>query len=103
MGRYSGGLALFSWLEPRRTNLIASRKFYVAGRIGAPGHVSIVVRAVGRPVDVATTIAVAVSLLIMVLGHFTGKTRSAFLVGGLRLPWTPTRCATSPAVQGGEG
>jgi uncharacterized membrane protein len=79
-------------IEPRRVNLFASRKLYLAGWYGAVTllavlHFLIAMTAVGALVDVPRTTLFAVALLVIVLGNFMGKSRSTFFVG-LRLPWT---------------
>jgi uncharacterized membrane protein len=87
---------LFSFLpsiEPRRANLQASRKLYISGWIGGLAiltltHFIVVLSAAGRHVDVLSTVLAGVSLLILVVGNFMGKSRSTFLVGGLRTPWS---------------
>lgn len=79
-------------LEPRRANLMASRKLYLAGWYGtlallAVIHFLIVMTAIGARVDVPRTTLFATAFLIIVLGNFLGKSRSTFFVG-VRLPWT---------------
>jgi uncharacterized membrane protein len=84
--------AVLPILEPRRTNLEASRRLYFAGWYGSLVlllvlHTVIVLTAIGVLVDVPQIIVGATAALILVLGNFLGKSRSTFFVG-LRLPWT---------------
>jgi uncharacterized membrane protein len=87
--------ALFTLLpaiEPRRANLIASRKLYLSGWYGGIGvvgitHLLTVMNAAGSHVDTPRGILIAVALLFVVVGNFLGKSHSTFFVG-LRLPWT---------------
>jgi uncharacterized membrane protein len=79
-------------LEPRRTNLEASRKLYFAGWYGSLVllllvHALIVLTAIGVFVNVPQVVIGAVAILLLMLGNFLGKSRSTFFVG-LRLPWT---------------
>ena len=85
-------LAVLPVLEPRRTNLEASRKLYFAGWYGSillllVLHTLIVLTAIGVLVNVPRVAVGAVALLLLVLGNFLGKSRSTFFVG-VRLPWT---------------
>jgi uncharacterized membrane protein len=90
----TGLFVLLPRIEPRRANLISSRKLYLAGWYGGIGmiavsHLLTVLNAAGLHVDTPRWIAIALSLLLVVLGNFMGKSRSTFFVG-LRLPWTLT-------------
>lgn len=84
--------AVLPQIEPRRANLLASRKLYLAGWYGSFGvlsvvHLMVVLYAAGVHVDINRWILVATSLLFVVLGNYMGKSRSTFFVG-TRLPWT---------------
>ena len=84
--------ALLPRIEPRRANLLASRKLYFAGWYGSLGmlgvvHLMVVLNAAGVHVDINRWVLVATSLLFVVLGNYMGKSRSNFFVGA-RLPWT---------------
>jgi immunity protein, SdpI family len=88
----TGLFVLIPKIEPRRANLLASRKLYLTGWYGgiamlAFAHLLTVMNAAGLQVDTPRWIVVAVSLLFLAIGNFMGKSRSTFLVG-LRLPWT---------------
>jgi uncharacterized membrane protein len=84
--------ALIPSIEPRRANLLASRKLYLAGWYGSlfilvGAHSVVVLTAAGWHVDIRRWGSAIVALLMIVLGNFLGKSRSTFFVG-LRLPWT---------------
>jgi uncharacterized membrane protein len=84
--------AIIPSIEPRRANLMTSRKLYYAGWYGALGlfgtiHILTVLNAAGVALDVPRIVLAATALLMIVLGNFLGKSRSNFFVG-LRLPWT---------------
>jgi uncharacterized membrane protein len=88
----SAFFAMIPSIEPRRANLMSSRKLYYAGWYGGLGilgmlHVLTVLSAAGVAFDVPRMILIATALLMIVLGNFLGKSRSNFFVG-LRLPWT---------------
>jgi uncharacterized membrane protein len=81
-------------IEPRRNNLLASRKLYFASWYGALGvltviHLMVVLNAAGVRVDINRWVLVTMSLLFVLLGNYMGKSRSTFFVG-TRLPWTLT-------------
>jgi uncharacterized membrane protein len=83
---------LWPRVEPRRVNLAASRYPYTAGWIGAVGvlaavHVIAVMEALGKTLDVGGETLTAVSILLIVLGNFLGKSRANFFVG-VRTPWS---------------
>jgi uncharacterized membrane protein len=85
-------LAVVPAIEPRRENLIASRKAFVAIWLGALvaitiAHVVMVMSALGYAVDVPGVLIVAVAGVIAVAGNYLGKVRSNFFVG-IRTPWT---------------
>jgi uncharacterized membrane protein len=87
-------LAMVPVIEPRRQNLIASRKLYFSAWIGGLGvlavsHIMTVASAAGTRINVPAVVLIAVAALMIVLGNFLGKSRSTFLVG-MRLPWTLT-------------
>jgi uncharacterized membrane protein len=84
--------AILPYIEPRRANLLASRKLYLTGWYGslfilANAQLLIVLHATGRVVDIRQWTLGAVGLLYVFLGNFMGKSRSNFFVG-VRLPWT---------------
>ncbi len=87
--------ALFAWLprlEPRRSNLLSSGKFYRATWIGlalllAAVHAAALAAALRLPVNIGIVVVVAVALLFAVIGNYLGKTRSNFFAG-VRTPWT---------------
>ncbi|HEY8947888.1 MAG TPA: SdpI family protein [Rhizomicrobium sp.] len=83
---------LWPRVEPRRVNLAASRYPYTAGWIGAVGvlaavHVIVVMEALGKMIDVRSATLTTVSVLLIVLGNFLGKSRANFFVG-VRTPWS---------------
>ncbi len=85
--------ALMPRIEPRRANLLASRKLFVAAWIGAVAvialsHVLTLMVGAGYAVDLPGAILVSVAVLIAVTGNFMGKSRSTFLIGGLKGPWS---------------
>ena len=85
-------LAVIPQIEPRRSNLAASGKFYRAVWIGviailAMAHTSIVLGALHVAVDIPHTVLPAVAVLFIVIGNYLGKTRSNFFAG-IRTPWT---------------
>jgi uncharacterized membrane protein len=84
-------LAVVPAIEPRRANLLASRKLYFAAWYGvlalmALVHTAIVLKATGAPIDIPRWILAAVGVLFVVLGNFLGKSRPTFFLG-LRTPW----------------
>jgi len=87
-------MSIIPLIEPRRQNLIASRKLYISAWIGSLAVVAIVhavtvMNAAGMNVSVGPVVLTSVCLLMTVLGNFLGKSRSTFMVG-VRLPWTLT-------------
>lgn len=85
-------LALVPRIEPRKENLAASRKAFVALWLGglvvlAATHALIVLSAMGYAVDVPGVSMVLVAALIAVAGNYLGKVRSNFFIG-IRTPWT---------------
>jgi uncharacterized membrane protein len=85
-------LAVIPAIEPRRENLIASRKAFVAIWLGALAaiaiaHAVMVTNALGYAVDVPGVLIVAVAGVIAVAGNYLGKVRPNFFVG-IRTPWT---------------
>jgi len=90
----TGLFVLIPKIEPRRANLLSSRKLYLTGWYGgiamlAIAHLLTVMNAAGLQVDTPRWMVVALSLLLLAIGNFMGKSRSTFFVG-LRLPWTLT-------------
>jgi uncharacterized membrane protein len=85
-------LALVPRVEPRRSNLLASRKAFFALWIGgiivlAVVHAAIVLAAMGFDTDAPGTLMVFVALMIGVGGNYLGKVRPNFFIG-VRTPWT---------------
>ena len=79
-------------IDPRRNNIAASSKFWIATGIGVVAllayvHVLMVLNAIGRPVDVGGYMIPALSILFIVIGNYLSKTRSNWF-GGVRTPWT---------------
>lgn len=87
-------LALVPRIEPRRDNLIASRKPFLAAWIGALVvlaivHALLVFNAAGLVTDVPGAIMIVVPLMIGVAGNYLGKVRPNYFLG-VRTPWTLT-------------
>jgi immunity protein, SdpI family len=85
-------IAVVPSLEPRRDNLIASRKAFLAFWMSALVlllviHALIVANALGFAVDVPQAAMAATALMILVGGNFLGKVRPNFFLG-VRTPWT---------------
>jgi len=85
-------IAIIPVIEPRRENLIASRKAFLAIWFGglvaiAAGHAMMVMNAIGYAIDVPGVLIVAIAGVIAVAGNYLGKVRSNFFVG-IRTPWT---------------
>jgi uncharacterized membrane protein len=79
-------------IEPRRLNLQKSAKFYRASWISvllliAAMHGFALATALHAAVPTGAFVAGAVSLLMIVIGNYLGKTRSMFF-GGIRTPWS---------------
>jgi len=79
-------------MEPRRLNLARSAAFYRASWIAtllllATVHMAALYAATHGDIAVGNIVLASVSLLMIVIGNFLGKTRSMFL-GGVRTPWT---------------
>lgn len=84
--------AVIPSIEPRRANLIASRKLYRAGWLGAllvmtVAQAAIVMTALNHPFDVRSAVMAATSVLFIVGGNYLGKSRANFFAG-IRTPWT---------------
>jgi uncharacterized membrane protein len=85
-------LAAIPVIEPRRDNLIASRKAFLTIWLGALvvlaiSHALMVTNAMGFPVDVPGTLIIAVAAMIAASGNYMGKVRPNFFLG-IRTPWT---------------
>ncbi|HWA92752.1 MAG TPA: SdpI family protein [Rhizomicrobium sp.] len=85
-------LLLVPRIEPRRENLIASRKAFFAFWIGgltvlALIHALVVFNAAGIVTDVPGAVMIAVPVMIGVGGNYLGKVRPNFFLG-VRTPWT---------------
>jgi len=79
-------------IEPRRDNMVASRKPFLAFWIGglvvlAVCHAMMVGAALGYPIDIPGALIVIIPLMIIVSGNYLGKARPNFFMG-LRTPWT---------------
>ncbi len=79
-------------IEPRRENMVASRKPFLAFWIGglvvlAVCHAMIVGVALGYPVDIPGMLIIFLPLSIAIAGNYLGKTRPNFFMG-VRTPWT---------------
>jgi uncharacterized membrane protein len=85
-------LAAVPRVEPRRDNILASRKPFVAVWISAlavmlVAHAVVVGGALGYPVDVPGVLIILVPVVIAVAGNYLGKVRPNFFMG-VRTPWT---------------
>ena len=85
-------MAALPSIEPRRANLIASRKLYQTGWIGALlvmalAQTAIVMTALHHVFNVRASIVTGVSLLLIAGGNYFGKSRANFFAG-IRTPWT---------------
>jgi len=85
-------LAAIPRIEPRRANMIASRKpFYAiwlsALVVLAVAHAKGVGLALGYPIDVPGVLIVLLPLSIAIGGNYLGKARPNFFIG-VRTPWT---------------
>ena len=79
-------------LEPRRLNLESSAKFYRATWMAvlllmAAMHGLALASAIHPGLQTGGIVIGGVSLMMVVIGNYLGKTRSMFL-GGVRTPWT---------------
>lgn len=84
--------ALLPAIEPRRPNLVASRKLYRVGWLGALclmtiAQAAIVMTALHHPIDTRGVVVAGTSVLFIVGGNYFGKSRANF-VAGIRTPWT---------------
>ncbi len=84
--------AVIPSIEPRRANLIASRKLYRVGWIGAllvmtVAQAAIIMAALHRTLDIRSSVVAATSLLFIVAGNYLVKSRANFFAG-IRTPWT---------------
>jgi uncharacterized membrane protein len=94
---FTGLPVLAFWLiplmEPRRANLLASRKAFTAVWIavvalGVAVHAAFVSRATGSDLlDPDSLASFGIPILLVVTGNYLGKIRSNFLFG-IRTPWT---------------
>lgn len=85
-------LALVPRIEPRRENLIASRKAFFALWLGAlvviaASHAMIVLSAMGYAFDLPGAMMISIALTIAFAGNYLGKVRPNFFIG-IRTPWT---------------
>jgi uncharacterized membrane protein len=94
---FTGLPVLAFWLiplvEPRRANLLASRKAYTAiwlavVALGVAVHVAFVARATGSDLVHPESLGdVGIPILLVITGNYLGKIKSNFLFG-IRTPWT---------------
>jgi uncharacterized membrane protein len=85
-------LAFVPRIEPRRANMLASRKAFIAFWLGglvvlAVAHAMMVGTALGFPVDVPGVLIIFIPLMIAFAGNYLGKVRPNFFLG-VRTPWT---------------
>jgi len=85
-------LGVIPAIEPRRSNLARSGKFYLTTWVGAllllaAIHVVAISVALGAALDMGRITGIAVGLLFIVMGNFLPKARSNFFAG-IRTPWT---------------
>jgi uncharacterized membrane protein len=84
---------LIPLIEPRRANLLASRKAYIAVwlavvALGVAVHAAFVTRATGSHLlDPESLANFGIPILLVVTGNYLGKIKSNFLFG-IRTPWT---------------
>jgi uncharacterized membrane protein len=88
----AGLLALVPRVEPRALHLASSRKAYVATWISlmallAGVHGVLVWSALGHAVDVLRCVSLGVGAFLAVIGNYTTKLRSNWVIG-IRTPWT---------------
>jgi uncharacterized membrane protein len=90
------GLTVLFWvlpkLDPRRTNIEASSKFWNAASILSCGllaylHALIVANAAGYRIDLIGALIPGLSVMFIGLGNYLAKTRSNWF-GGVRTPWS---------------
>ncbi|MBI1212766.1 MAG: DUF1648 domain-containing protein [Alphaproteobacteria bacterium] len=79
-------------VDPRRANLERSAKMWNALSIAVVAllayvHVLIVLKAIGRPLDMVDYLIPGLSVLFIVIGNYLPKTRSNWFAG-VRTPWT---------------
>lgn len=79
-------------IDPRRTNIEASGKFWNAVAIAVVAllayvHVFLILSAMGRGVDVLNGMIPGLCALFVVIGNYLSKTRSNWFAG-VRTPWT---------------
>lgn len=94
---FTGLPVLAFWLiplvEPRRANLLASRKAYTTVwvavvALGVAVHTAFVSRATGSDLlDPESLASFGIPVLLVITGNYLGKIRSNFLFG-IRTPWT---------------
>jgi uncharacterized membrane protein len=92
------GVAALFWaipvIEPRRANILKSRKAYVAIWVGtvvllAAIDLAVTAAALGATFDITLVVFVAVGGLFIVIGNYLPKVRPNYLIG-IRTPWTLT-------------
>ncbi|HEY0104928.1 MAG TPA: SdpI family protein [Rhizomicrobium sp.] len=79
-------------LDPRGRNLIASRGLYGAGWLGTLGVVAAaqgatVATALGLPINIHTIMITTISIFLLVIGNFMGKSQPNTFAG-IRTRWT---------------
>jgi uncharacterized membrane protein len=85
-------LIVLPYVDPRRTHIEASAKFWNAVAISVVLlvsylHTLIVATALGRHIDMTGAMIPALALLSIVMGNYLSKTRSNWFAG-VRTPWT---------------
>ena len=85
-------LAAVPRIEPRRDNMVASRKpflafWLIALVVIAVSHAMIVGVALGYPLDIPGVLIVLIPISLAVGGNYLGKARPNFFLG-IRTPWT---------------
>lgn len=92
------GVAALFWaipvIEPRRANILKSRKAYAAIWVGtvvllAAIDLAVTAAALGATFDITLVVFVAVGGLFIVIGNYLPKVRPNYLIG-IRTPWTLT-------------
>lgn len=87
-----GLVALVTFIEPRRRNLLQSGKAFGAFWVALSLfflflHTSMVLVTLGYNVPINVVISIGVGALFIVIGNFLGKIRSTYTFG-IRTPWT---------------
>jgi len=80
------------YIEPRRLNLTASRKAYMAIALSVQIFMAViysvmVTAALGKKVEMDQIVPIGLGFLFLIIGNYMGKIRSNFFCG-IRTPWT---------------